>query len=87
MEAALLYLKLLGPPPASPPAPRKTYKATVTPNYLCYMMKHRANECFMELSTLGLIIELFFSPEKFMAGVKEVTEKVFKVFFDALLVF
>lgn len=50
-------------------------------------MKHRANECFMELSTRGLIIELFFPPEKFMAGVKEVTEKVFKVFFDALLVF
>lgn len=42
----------------------------------------------MELSTRGLIIELFFfPPEKFMAGVKEVTEKVFKVFFDALLVF
>lgn len=53
------------------------------------MMTHRANERFMELCTRGCIIELFFffPPEKFMAGVKEVTEKVFKVFFDAPLVF
>lgn len=53
------------------------------------MIWRRANEGFMELSTQGLIHHrpFFFPPEKFMARVKEVTEKACEVFFVALLAF
>lgn len=52
------------------------------------MIWHRANEGFMELSTQGLIIGLFFSPQKnSWPELKEVTEKACEVFFVALLAF